>query len=101
LSSTLFTLSESWHDSIWLFEQLAFASEGDAILLLQDSVLGLQSATTLASFTAKCESKNVALYALKDDVDLRGITNYYSNITLISYQEFVGLVVNYEKQVAW
>jgi len=100
-NTTLFTLSKSWHESTWLYEQLAFASEGDAILLTQDAVLALQSPITLASFQAKCGSISVGIFALQEDCRLRGIENQYSNIRLIDYQGFVDLVIEHQKQVSW
>ena len=99
--STLFTFSGSWHDSSWMFEQLGFASSGDSILLLQDAVLGLQSPTTLASFVAKCEANQIALYALQEDCQLRGVDNKYQSIELVSYIVFVRLIEQHSKQVAW
>ena len=47
--STLFTVNKSWHNSVWLFEQLLFSSRGDVIVLIEDAVLALQSPITLGS----------------------------------------------------
>ena len=99
--STLFTFHSSWHESAWLFEQLGFASQGDAILLLEDSVLALQSPITLASFLAKSSAQQIKVYALADDLRARGIDSKYPQVTQIDYAGFVDLVAQYEKQVAW
>ena len=99
--TTLFTISRSWHDSSWLYEQLGFASSGDSLLLLQDAVLALQSPTTLASFVAKSEANGISLFAMNDDCVLRGIENQYDSIKLVTYGGFVGLVEQHSKQVAW
>lgn len=99
--STLFTLSRSWHQTTGLFEQLAFAQKGDAILLTEDAVLALQSPITLASFVSKCANAEVAVYALLDDLRLRGIDNKYPEISLINYSAFVDLVTQHTKQLAW
>ena len=99
--STLFALNRSWHDTVWIFEQLAFASQGDSILLLEDAVLALHSPITLGSFVAKCGAMNISVYALKDDCLLRGIDNKYPSIALVGYGGYVDLVVAHEKQVAW
>ena len=100
-SSTLHTLSSSWHDSTWLFEQLAFAADGDTILLLQDAVLAVHSPITLASFLAKCQTQNVSVAALEDDRVLRGVVNHYAEIREVDYAGFVELCVKHDKQVAW
>ena len=99
--STLHTLSQSWQNQSWLYEQMAFAADGDAILLLEDAVLAVHSPLTLASFTAKCEASGINVYVLQDDMHLRGIKNQYSQIVEIDYSGFVELCVQYQKQVAW
>ena len=100
-NSTLFTLRQSWHQAPWLHERLAFASAGDSILLLADAVLALQSPLALASFVAKCTASDIQLFALQEDIDLRGIENKYPEINSIGYDEFVQLVVAHDKQLAW
>ncbi|MFT5136334.1 MAG: tRNA 2-thiouridine synthesizing protein B [Arenicella sp.] len=100
-SGTLFTLMQSWHDSVAVYEQLAFASSGDTILLTQDAVLALQSQITLASFLAKCESLGVIVAALAEDCQLRGIKPYSSLVKMIDYAGFVDLVCKHDRQVSW
>lgn len=100
-TNTLFTIAKSWHNASWLYEQLAFASNGDAILLVEDAVLSIHSATTLASFLAKCDMLGVRVYALADDCVLRGIDRQHERITLVDYAGFVELVCAHQKQVAW
>lgn len=99
--SCVFTINKSWHSSAWLFEQLLFASDGDVIVLLEDSVLALQSPISLGSFLAKCASLRIGVYAQAEDCQLRGIQNQYPDIGLITYSDFVELVVKHDKQVAW
>lgn len=84
-----------------LFEQLAYAEQGDAILLLQDAVLAAHSTITLASFLAKCTASEIAVYALQDDCVLRGVDNKYLSLQLVNYSAFVDLVSQHDKQVAW
>lgn len=100
-SGTLFTLKQSWHDSVVVYEQLAFASLGDTILLTQDAVLALQSQITLASFLAKCESLGVTVAALAEDCQLRGIKPHSHLVKMIDYAGFVELVCKHDKQVSW
>ena len=99
--SQLHTIKKSWHDASWLYEQLAFASAGDAILLYQDAVLATQSRLTLASFVAKCQATSIALYVLQDDCKLRGIENQYDVIQPVDYAGFVDLVEQHNTQCAW
>lgn len=99
--TTLFTINKSWHNSTWLFEQLMFASEGDSILLLEDAVLCIDSQVTLASFVAKCRSRKIDVFALREDTRLRGVENRFNDIELVDYAGFVALVTQHDKQVAW
>ena len=100
-NTTLITLSVCWQESVWLFEQLGFASAGDAIVLIQDAVLALQSPVTLASFLAKCAAGNVSVFAMSEDCKLRGIDNQYSSVQLIEYHGYTELVTQYGKQLSW
>lgn len=99
--STLFTISKSWHNSYWLFERLAFASPGDTVLLIEDGVVATHSAISLASFVSKCESNDISVNLLQDDLLLRGLQNKYSSIIEVDYAGFVELIVAHDKQVAW
>jgi sulfur relay protein TusB/DsrH len=97
----LFTISRSWYDSVWLYEYLAFASNGDAILLIGDAVLACQSDIALGSFIAKCQANNIRILVLREDLKLRGINQRYSDIESIDNNGFVKLVRQFDKQVAW
>lgn len=99
--STLFTVNKSWYDTAWLYEQRVFASEGDVVLLMQDAVLGLNSRVALASFLAKCKAARIAVYAVRDDLKMRGIDNQYPQVELLDYEGFVELLIKANKQVAW
>ncbi len=99
--STLFTVSVSWFNKPALYEQLMFASEGDAILLIQDAVLALQSPIALASFVAKCNNAGIEVLALDDDLKMRDIDSKYAQIQTTDYQGFVELVISHDKQVAF
>jgi sulfur relay protein TusB/DsrH len=99
--STLITINRSWHAEPWLYEKRFLASAGDAILLIEDAVLSLQSPLALASFLAKCRAEQVTVIALERDVLGRGVNNAYEDIDLICDAEFVAQVVKHDKQLAW
>lgn len=99
--TSLHTLSKSWHGASWLYEQLAFAYAGDAIVLLEDAVLAAHSPLTLGSFLAKCKAQQITVYILKEDCRLRGIDSQYPSLQSIDRQALVRLVVEHDKQVAW
>lgn len=97
----LITLTESWHRSPWLYERLAYASPGDAILLMQDAVFALQSPILLSSFIAKCTAQEVSIYCLNVDCEMRGIEASQHPVQRINDQEWLELVLRYDKQVAF
>lgn len=99
--STLHTITKSWHDATWLYEQLAFAAQGDCIVLMQDAVLAAHSSISLASFLAKCQASQITVLLLEEDCRLRGVDNKYSSIKLIDYFGLVECVAEHSKQVAW
>ncbi|GHA07177.1 hypothetical protein GCM10008090_16190 [Arenicella chitinivorans] len=99
--SSLHTISKSWHQVSWLYELLAFASEGDAVLLLGDAVQCVDSPITLASFVAKCKVQGIAVYVLQSDMQVRGVGEPISGINRIDDTGFVDLVVEHQQQVAW
>lgn len=99
--SSLITFSQAWSQSNRLFEALGYAQSDDAILLTGDAVLAMQSPLSLASFVAKCQAQNIRLYALQTDLELRGIENQYPAIEIIDFSDYVKLVVQHSKQVAW
>ena len=99
--SNLFTVSKSWHDAVWLYEALGFASPGDTILLIEDGVLACHSELSLASFVAKCIAADINVCALESDIEMRGVTNKYEDITPVNYAQFVELVIQNDKHIAW
>ena len=93
----LFTLSQSPFQSD-LSALLRLAGQGDDLLLMQDGVLaGLKGSAALDWLLAAPSS----LYALKEDVEARGLTAQISDkITLIGYTTFVTLTVKHAQHVA-
>lgn len=99
--SQVATIRESWFRSPWLYERLLFTDTGDAIVLLEDAVLALHTPLPLSSFLAKCEARGVCVFAMAEDCRMRGIENQQPAVQLIEDAEFVDLIVEHDKQVAW
>ena len=69
---------------------LTVAEPADAILLIEDGVYAVPPTTT------------VSLKALREDVLARGMKSHTADsVTLISYEEFVDLVVAHQPVVSW
>jgi sulfur relay protein TusB/DsrH len=68
---------------------------------MQDAVFALQSPILLASFVAKCEASNIHIYCLKTDCEIRGIDCPNSPVRCIDDEQWLELVINFDKQVAF
>lgn len=78
---------------------LAHAGEGDAVLLIEDAVVG---ATAEASVAAALESK-IAVYALGPDLKARGLPNDHiiKGVKVVDYAGFVDLTVEHDNVQTW
>lgn len=72
---------------------LQYVSNADTIVLIGDAVI----AANATKYSAKLIGKNVV--ALSDDLNARGLSANYGN--LISYDEFVALVVASGSPISW
>ncbi|MBS4431213.1 sulfurtransferase complex subunit TusB [Pectobacterium punjabense] len=73
--------------------------QGDALVLLQDGVIGAVAGGDIIHHLL---DSVVLLYALQPDAEARGITEQISNsVVLIDYNEFVQLTVEHPQQLAW
>jgi len=94
----LHTLSHSpWHCDIESL--LSMVREGDALLLTQDGVL---AAIEGSRFVDILSNAPISVSALKDDIDARGLAGQISaKIDVVSYTDFVNLVVQHTGHMNW
>ncbi|WWO98843.1 MAG: sulfurtransferase complex subunit TusB [Candidatus Dasytiphilus stammeri] len=78
---------------------LQILMQGDEIFLLQDGIImGFKNHV----FLKKLSTITVAVFALKNDVEARGVLQLMSSsITLIDYNEFITLSINHIQQIHW
>lgn len=78
---------------------LRLTAEGDALLLLQDGVVAALAGSASLDLLLNAP---IALYALQDDVDARGLPGHISHkIEVIGYTHFVKLTEKHPNQMAW
>lgn len=113
--TTLHTVNKFGLTSSALDSCLRVALPGDAILLLEDGVYNVVGAglardqTDEASGQSRARpaptgsSSRVRVYALKEDLQARGIAHdsLPASIEPITYAEFVALVCEHQKSVSW
>jgi len=97
----LHTVNKSPFEASTLETCLRYARDGAAVLLLEDGVYAAVRDTAVAQ---KIEEalKRVQVYALKPDVEARGMQNrVIDGVRLVDYGGFVDLVVEHNAVQSW
>lgn len=101
--STLHTVNKSPFERGGLASALAHALPGDAVLLIEDAVLGARASAAKTTELLKAAMPACSLYVLGPDLAARGIpqTDVVDGMTVVDYPGFVDLVVGHDKTQAW
>lgn len=87
----LFTVNKSPFTTDNLSSCLKFAKSDTPILLYEDGVYAAQAGTKLETAIKEAAS-NLEIYALKEDLQARGIDKLIDGIKTVDYSGFVDLV---------
>jgi len=80
---------------------LRFARRGSAVLLIEDGVYAAARDTAVSQQVQEA-MKSVAIYALKPDLDARGMQNrMMDGVRLVDYKGFVDLVAEHNAVQTW
>ena len=97
----LHTVNKSPFDFNTLHTCIRFARQGSAILLIEDGVYAALRDTSVSKNVQEA-MKQVAIYALKPDVEARGMqTRVMDGVRLVDYEGFVDLVVEHSAVQSW
>jgi tRNA 2-thiouridine synthesizing protein B len=97
----LHTVNKSPFDHNSFETCLKFARQGSAVLLIEDGVYAAVSGTAVSKQVEEA-LKRVSIYALKPDVEARGMQNrVMDGIHLVDYGGFVDLVVEHNAVQSW
>ncbi len=101
--STLHTVNKSPFERGSLASALAHALPGDAVLLIEDAVVGARAAASKTAEMMKAAMPACSLYVLGPDLSARGIpsTDVVEGVTVVDYPGFVDLVAGHDKTQAW
>jgi tRNA 2-thiouridine synthesizing protein B len=101
--STLHTVNKSPFERGSLASALAHALPGDAVLLIEDAVVGARSSAAKTADLIKAAMPACKLYVLGPDLTARGIpsTDVVEGINIVDYPGFVDLVADHDKTQAW
>ena len=100
--STLHTVNKSPFERSSLTSCLAHVAPGDALLLIEDGVVGARKASAFADLLAAAV-KNCAVYVLDPDLAARGMgdKDVIQGVKLVDYGGFVDLVTTHYRTHAW
>ena len=97
----LHTVNKSPFDDKTLETCLKFARQGSAVLLIEDGVYAAARDTAVAR-QVQDAMKRVSIYALKPDVEARGMQNrVMDGVRLVDYEGFVDLVTEHDAVQSW
>jgi tRNA 2-thiouridine synthesizing protein B len=97
----LHTVNKSPFDHNALETCLKFATQGSALLLIEDGVYAATRDTAVSTRVQEA-MKSVSIYALKPDVEARGMQNrVMDGVRLVDYGGFVDLVVEHNAVQSW
>ena len=97
----LHTVNKSPFEHNALETCLRFARQGAAVLLIEDGVYAAAQNTAVSQQVQEA-MKSVAIYALKPDVEARGMQDrVMDGVRLVDYGGFVDLVVEHNAVQSW
>ena len=97
----LHTVNKSPFASNTLEICLKYAKQGSAVLLIEDGVYAATTGTTVSQRLLDALA-TVSIYALKSDVEARGMQHrLMDGIKLVDYGGFVDLVVEHHAVQSW
>lgn len=97
----LHTVNKSPFEHRALEACLKFARQGSAVLLIEDGVYAAAKGTAVSPRMQEA-LKSVQIYALKPDVEARGMQNrVMDGVRLVDYGGFVDLVAEHSAVQSW
>ena len=97
----LHTVNKSPFENRALETCLRFARQGGAVLLIEDGVYAAAKGTAVSRQVQEA-MKNVSIYALKPDVEARGMQHrVMDGVRLVDYGGFVDLVAEHDAVQSW
>lgn len=101
--STLHTVNKSPFERGSLASALAHALPGDAVLLVEDGVVGARAGDTAAAAALKAAQPACTIAVLGPDLAARGIPadRLVEGIVVVDYGGFVDLAATHDKVQAW
>ena len=98
----LHIVNKSPYQTSTLESCLRLAQPGHALLLIEDGIYAATTGSSLEARMREAGNAKVKLYALKPDMEARGVAaKAMDNVTLVDYGGFVDLVAEYSTSHSW
>ena len=100
--STLHTINKSPFERSAFISALNHLLDGDALLMIEDSVIGARKGSAFAGILENA-AKRCNLYILEPDLTARGMkkSDLIAGAKLVDYAGFVDIVTNHQRTQAW
>ncbi len=100
--STLHTVNKSPFERGSMASAFAHAAPGDAVLMIEDGVLGARKGGAFARTIEESRAR-VSVYVLGPDLAARGVKPEHlaEGVTVVGYDGFVDLAATYAGVCAW
>lgn len=100
--STLHTVNKSPFERTTFASCLKHLQPGDAVLAIEDGVVGVRKATAFSGDVVEAAKTNT-VYVLGPDLQARGMTadDLADGIEVVDYGGFVDLVEKHDRTQAW
>jgi tRNA 2-thiouridine synthesizing protein B len=101
MKTMLHTINKSPFDNGTLHTCLKFVRQGSAVLLIEDGVYAAARDTAVSKQVQEA-MKSTPLYALRPDVEARGMQDrVMDGVRLVDYEGFVDLVAQHSAVQSW
>ena len=101
--TTLHTVNKSPFERGSLASALAHTLPGDAVLLIEDAVVGARASATKTADGLKAAMATCQIFVLGPDLAARGIaaSDIVEGVSVVDYAGFVDLAAGHDKTQAW
>ena len=100
--SMLHTVNKSPFENSSVSSCLSLCAKDSSILFIEDAVISVMKSTKFSDLI-ETSLKNFKMYALKPDLEARGLSldNVIDGIKLVGYEEFVDLTTEHDSVQSW
>lgn len=98
----LHIVNKSPYESNALHSCLRMVRPGQSVVLIEDAIYAATTGNSAQALIAAAQSKQVKFYALRPDMDARGVAaRALDKVTLVDYGGFVDLVAEHKTSNSW